>query len=115
VEIKGPFEQVGEQDDGITLWAVASQTDATSKGVALGTPLLAEGACFAGRALVHAVFEEPPLALEFGSKMWQVQRSWSLMAQSIRVLLAGSCAIALLGWAQRRSTDQAHRRRTRRV
>ena len=30
--------------------------------------LLAKGACFAGRALVHAVLEEPPLSLEFGSK-----------------------------------------------
>jgi len=42
-----PIDQIGEQDDGITLRATASETKATNEGVALGTPLLTEGACFA--------------------------------------------------------------------
>lgn len=95
--------------------AAASQTDATSEGVALGTALLAEGACFARGALVYRVREEPPLSLEFGAKPQQVQGDGLLMARAVRVLLASACAIALLSGAQACSTDQTRRRRIYRV
>jgi hypothetical protein len=85
------------------------------EGVAVGATLIAVGACIARGALVHGVLEEAALSLEFGSKTWQVQESWWLMAQSIGALLAGSRAVALLGCAERTSTDQARGRRTRRV
>ena len=59
LETDDAIDQVGEQDDGITLWAVAAQIDTTSEGVALGTSLRAEDSCLADGALVHGVLEEP--------------------------------------------------------
>jgi hypothetical protein len=100
-------DQFGEHNNGSTLRATASQTDATGKRVALGTPLLTDGSRLAGGAFVHRVLEEALLSLEFSAKQWRVQTSWLQTTRSICVLLAGSRAIALLRCAQRNSTDQA--------
>jgi len=99
----------GKQDDGTAVRTSASQANATGEGVAVGAPLLTEGACFAGRAFVHRVLKEALLSSEFGTKKWQIQASRSLVAQSIGMLLAGSRAVALLWRAQRNSAHQAGR------
>jgi len=99
--------QVDEQNDSVAFWAAAAQTDTAGESVAVGTALLAEGACFTGEALVHRVLEEALLSLEVSANKWRVQARWWLTAQSIGVLLASSRAVALLRRAQRSSTDQA--------
>jgi hypothetical protein len=101
------MQQLGEQDDCIAVWAEAAHAHGAGEGIAVRAALLSHTARLARGAFVHGVFGELPASLQIRVHGHEVCLGRWVMAQSVRLLLAGARAVAGAARAQWYATDQA--------
>ena len=86
-------QQLAEQDGFVTTWAIASQTDGTTKEPALSATALTDRAFAARGALVEGVCDQRPPALKVSTDLTKVHVGQSLLAEPERTLFARRAAV----------------------